>query len=194
MGSKEVIKLSLVKSPIDVMGTLLDKAENFFMVKMPRASRRAWKIVHLNTQSSTRFIFILQGVTLFISDSTECQHGILIASCSCTEPKQCLSLFACNLSFTCCEVFTSKTGKNVAQSLEKSMHSKESVSKHSSTGFQASQQRIPNADMQAPPKHVYWLESCPSTHTPAACLESKQMREFASRATRPRGPKTMLQS
>ena len=78
------------------------------------------------TKSSTRFIFILQGVALFICNSTEGQHRFLIAPCSLAIPTQSQSnVFFClraregrDLSFTCCKVFTSKARKDVAQSLE----------------------------------------------------------------------------
>ena len=126
--SKEVIKFSPINSPIDVVRSLLNKSQNLFMLKVPQAFLACLENgFPVFTESSTTCIFILQGVALFICNSTEGQHRFLTAPCRSLArptPSQSNVFFRLrakegrDLSFTCCEVFTSKTTKDVANSLE----------------------------------------------------------------------------
>ena len=78
--SKEVIKLSLINSPIDVIRSLLNISQNIIMLVMSRAFLACLENGSpVLTKSSTRVIFILQGVALFICDSTEGQHRFFVA-------------------------------------------------------------------------------------------------------------------
>ena len=98
--SKEVIKLSLIKSPIDAIRSLLNKAQNFFILKVPGAFLTCLENGSpVLTKSSTRFIFILQGVAFFICDSTQglakVSYCAMLVGYSYMEPEQCLFLFVC---------------------------------------------------------------------------------------------------
>ena len=91
----------------------------FLHVDEPRASKMVSKL----TKSSSRFIFILQGVARFICDGTEGQHRFLVAPCSLAIPTSSQSnvffLFACTGGQRpCCEVLTSKASKDATKSLD----------------------------------------------------------------------------
>ena len=105
----------------------MNKSQNPFVMVMPWAFLTCLKNGSpLLTESSTRVIFILQEVALFMCSSTEGQHRFLVAPGTLSVPTSSQSNpFSClrardgrDLSFTCCKVFTSKASKDVAQSLE----------------------------------------------------------------------------
>ena len=70
--SKEVIKLSLINSPTDVIRSLLNISQNIFVLVMPRAFLACLENGSpIITEYSSRFILIFQGMAFFIRNSTE---------------------------------------------------------------------------------------------------------------------------
>ena len=77
--SKEFIKVSLMNSLIDVIRSLLNILQNIFVLVIPRAFFACLENGSpILTKSSSRFIFIFQGVALFICNSTGRKHGFLV--------------------------------------------------------------------------------------------------------------------
>ena len=88
--SKEVIKLGLIKSPADVIKSMLDKSKNIFMLVMSRAFVACLENGSpVFAKSSSRVMFIIQRVSLFICDSTERQHRFLVAPGTLSTPASC---------------------------------------------------------------------------------------------------------
>ena len=149
--SKEVIKLSLINSPIDVIRSLFNKSQNLFMLVMSRAFFFACleNGSPIFAMSSSRVIFSIQGVALFICNSTEGQHRFLVAPGTLA-----LSTSSQSNVFSVCvqgrvETSASRASRfsrvrpaKIWLSRKKSIHSKENVSEQSSIGFQASQHRM----------------------------------------------------
>ena len=141
--------LRRMNSPTDVIRSVLSVSQNVFVLVMSRAFFACLENSSpILTKSSSRFIFILQGVALFVCNSTERQHRFLVAPSTLSTPASSQSnVFFClrpkegwDLSFTCLKVSQVRLAI-IWLSLWKSLHSKGSVSKQSSTGFQASHRR-----------------------------------------------------
>ena len=129
------------------------------------------------TKSSTRFIFILLGVVLFICNCTEGQHRFLLAPGTLAIPT-----FRKNNVFVCLRPreggdLVSRASRFSRVSLAKiwlrrwkSVHSQESVSKQSSMGFQASQHRmsVPSCRFRQTRKAVEAIKSF--VHDAVKCL------------------------
>ena len=96
--SNEVIKLSLINSPLDVIRSLLNKSQNFFLlIIMPRAFWRAWKMVPQYSQSlvpdSSSFSKVWPSSSV---TALRVSTGFLLrqARWPFLQPEQCLFLFA----------------------------------------------------------------------------------------------------
>ena len=116
----------MVKSPTDVIKSLLNKPQNFMLI-MPRAFLACLEDGSpVLTKSSARFIFILQEKFLFICNCTERQHRFLVTPGTLSTPAYGQSsVFFClrareggDLSLACFKVLTSKTRNDLAGSLE----------------------------------------------------------------------------